>query len=155
MKIKRRLTMAAAAAAMALGGVLLAAVPANANPLDGTDPNATGCASGASTIGSYYATDGLGHNVGLMEVRYSPSCGTNWVRFTNYVGGYATKHVAIAPSAGYEPGAVVNTTDPGAVVSYSNQIYAPTSCIDAQVIVHDTTGPQAEILGKTNLIWIC
>ncbi|MBL3200717.1 DUF2690 domain-containing protein, partial [Klebsiella pneumoniae] len=45
------------------------------------DPLSTGCANGAQTVWkmTYWGA-------GTVEVRYSPSCGTNWVKLTG-VGG--------------------------------------------------------------------
>ncbi|PKZ63544.1 hypothetical protein CYJ73_20990 [Gordonia terrae] len=70
------MTRAGLAAITAAAGVAVAtgvAAPAQAYPSG--DPSATGCANGASTI---WKNTYLG--AGTVEVRYSPGCGTNWVR---------------------------------------------------------------------------
>ena len=50
----------------------------------GQDPIATGCADGAYTIDSHI--QGLGG--GIVELRYSPKCMTNWARWTKYPTGW-------------------------------------------------------------------
>jgi hypothetical protein len=52
---------------------------------DGLDPAATTCANDAYTIQSTEAVVESG-NWGHLELRYSPSCHSNWVRFTPWHG---------------------------------------------------------------------
>jgi hypothetical protein len=51
---------------------------------DGRDPVQTGCAAGAYTAATGYAYRGGNPNFGdngiVIELRYSPRCGTNWTR---------------------------------------------------------------------------
>lgn len=72
-----RLTAATAVATLAL--VFGTATAASASSPG--DPQATGCANGASTIWQH---TWLGY--GTVEVRYSPNCGTNWVRVSGATG---------------------------------------------------------------------
>jgi len=60
-----------------------ARVPALNLPYDGTDPMQDGCANSATTVEStkVYNPSG-GAYVGLLELRWSSSCKTNWGKFT-------------------------------------------------------------------------
>jgi hypothetical protein len=51
----------------------------------GADPQAQGCASGATTVASIVdlSTTGLSYP-GLLELRYSGSCKAEWARVTNH-----------------------------------------------------------------------
>ncbi|MFJ9553421.1 DUF2690 domain-containing protein [Nocardiopsis sp. NPDC101807] len=51
-----------------------------AHVYDGADPQATGCSAGATTAAQ--AT----RNGMTFQLRWSPSCQTNWVRILNYPG---------------------------------------------------------------------
>jgi hypothetical protein len=48
---------------------------------DNKDPAATGCSSGSTTVDSQTTSKGT------FELRWSPTCQTNWVRVANYAGG--------------------------------------------------------------------
>jgi len=119
----------AATAAMSLG----AAAPASAaiGDISGSDPAATGCSSGAYTIASRAILDNSGHNYGTMEVRWSPSCQTNWVRVTPAPGltGQMSKYIFRGKSYLSSGGALMpfsNTTiDTATVQSYGMQAYVP------------------------------
>jgi hypothetical protein len=63
---------------MVVGATLGVAAPASAAPyLDGADPVASGCAQNASTLWSASK-----YGYGTVELRYSWTCGTKWVRIT-------------------------------------------------------------------------
>ncbi|MEU0241537.1 DUF2690 domain-containing protein [Nocardiopsis sp. NPDC006198] len=51
-----------------------------AHVYDGADPQATGCSAGATTA-AQATRDGM-----TFQLRWSPSCQTNWVRILNYPG---------------------------------------------------------------------
>lgn len=54
---------------------------------NGENPQDTSCAQGAQTILSAYVVDPrTGGNWGLVELRWSQTCGTNWTRVTSYMG---------------------------------------------------------------------
>src|SRR5664279_2867420 len=55
---------------------------------EGLDPAATVCASDAYTILSRDAVTSTG-DWGVMDLRYSPRCFSNWVRFTPWYGARA------------------------------------------------------------------
>lgn len=52
---------------------------------NGDDPQTSGCAAGATNAASAYIVNGLGENIGLIELRWSAHCGTNWARATLYI----------------------------------------------------------------------
>ncbi len=58
----------------------------------GQDPESTGCSAGAYTVTS------VGYNGGTLEVRWSPTCQTNWSRINVGWSGY----FRIQQSTGYE-----------------------------------------------------
>lgn len=55
------------------------------NCLNGSWPDQTGCSSSATTVLSAYIKNGS-TNIGLVELRFSSSCNTNWTRVTSYIG---------------------------------------------------------------------
>ncbi|GIJ20015.1 DUF2690 domain-containing protein [Micromonospora lutea] len=81
--------MSTAAAGVLVASSLLVATPANAatcsgTSCDGTDPASTGCSADAQNAN---VTD-IMHNgvvVAVLELRWSPSCRTNWGRISNRV----------------------------------------------------------------------
>lgn len=79
------MTQAARITASLLGALLTVAlwgVPSEAAPTHhGQDPLQSGCSSDARTI----MTRGAGST--YYEVRYSPRCGTNWIRFPRVPNG--------------------------------------------------------------------
>jgi len=54
---------------------------------DGWDPQETGCSADAVTVASAPIWDSSQPGVedGLVELRWSATCGTNWTRVTSYV----------------------------------------------------------------------
>lgn len=134
----------AAVGSATLIGVLALSSPALAGPEHhNTNPATTGCATGSSAIATRPVTDGSGATVTTVEVRYSPSCGTNWIRLYNPVPGTtAYKSIRVQGGAWLPVEA-----DPGTVWSYSMQVYAPgSSCIEFSVTIqggsyYASTGP--------------
>jgi len=130
-------TSAAAAMAFAIGTGIAPASAATGYGLDGTLPDGAGsyCMNGASVI---YSTPirvgGTGAQVGTMQIRYSSSCGTNWVRAEN-----ESPYLQTAKSIYRDPSPTdqwVHDTDFTYGWSYSRQIYAPgATCIHADVII--------------------
>ena len=72
-----------------------------------------------------------------MQVYYSYSCQTNWIRITsNAAGGWAVKQVRAAGSSW-----LPDEDDYGNVASYRRQVYAPGStCINFQVHLYYPNG---------------
>ena len=129
---------------VALLGSVAPLAPASAATgygLDGTDPGTTGCLAGSSRISSMpIRVDGTGAIVGAMDVWYSPTCGTNWVRANNATGATLTVIKTInrdpnnPPFYEYEAD-VVNGW------SYSMQVYAPgATCVYATAVILGTDG---------------
>ncbi|MYS39196.1 uncharacterized protein DUF2690 [Streptomyces sp. KhCrAH-43] len=148
MRVTARRTLTLLATALT---VALAAVPAEAAPYDpysGSNPLTTGCQSDAVTIAtrpirSQQAT------YGTMEVRYSPSCGTNWVRAVITVPNATstvTKGIRRLSSQPDGHGGWLGfyeqyETDPAVGSSFGMQVYAPGStCVFASSVVRDASG---------------
>jgi hypothetical protein len=72
--------------------IFLAAPPAMAASCsdascEGLDPAATGCSSDSYVARSatlYRQYDGAA--VGVVQLKYSPACGTNWIKVISYIG---------------------------------------------------------------------
>ncbi|WP_328917522.1 MULTISPECIES: DUF2690 domain-containing protein [unclassified Streptomyces] len=156
MRVTGKRTLALLATAM--GTVALAAVPATAAPYDpytGSNPSTTGCQADAVTIAtqpirSQQAT------YGTMEVRYSPSCGTNWVRAVITVPlatGTVTKGIRRPSSQPDGHGGWLGyyedqETDPAVGSSFGMQVYAPGStCVLVSSVVKDTSGQVVAFTG--------
>jgi hypothetical protein len=84
-------------AALVAGLLTSAVAPAQAdgpscygNSCTDLDPAQTNCVDDATTIWSVNATtdgqDPQSEGYGVLEMRYSPACHSNWVRFTNWAG---------------------------------------------------------------------
>ncbi len=146
---RARAARVAATLAAIVGLVLVVGVaPASAHPLDHTNPSTTGCASGSYAIYSKAIKNGAGTTIGMMEVRYSPSCGTNWVRVNNYgYGPVAGKMVSVVGGAyDYVGDAYVGW-------SYGNQLYAPGStCIIVEGSIRSSSNT---VIGSTGYIQLC
>ncbi len=74
--------------AVGLTATLLSAAPASAQITDGADPQASGCSADAYNVASWPAYDYSGTYQANVELRYSPRCGTNWVRVTQQNAAY-------------------------------------------------------------------
>ena len=137
---KRALTGLVAAAALLLGGIV-AATPASAggptgSPYDGTDPATTGCSANAITVFAKNMRNPTTQAItGQMEVRYSLTCQTNWIRVNNLVPGAATSmYLFRIPT--YEPGSPLERAAWGDLTEnyygpvWSNQVFTgPTGCV--------------------------
>lgn len=55
----------------------------------GKDPQTSGCGGDAYDVGSWVAYDYSGAYQATVELRYSPKCGTNWVRVTQQNAAYS------------------------------------------------------------------
>lgn len=137
--------------ATAVTAVTLAAVPAAAAPYDpytGSSPATTGCQADAVTIATR-PINSQQATYGTMEVRYSPSCGTNWVRAvisTPVAGNTVTKGIRRLSSQPDGHGGWLGyyedyETDPAVGASFGMQVYAPGStCVFASSVVKDASG---------------
>jgi Protein of unknown function (DUF2690) len=73
----------------AVASLAQAAVTPGDNPdytFDFQDPIHTGCADDAETVGQTAIHDSRGNQLGYVELRWSPSCQTNWARVTSTSG---------------------------------------------------------------------
>lgn len=135
---RRFILRAAVASALALALAGASAAPAYAGPQhQGTDPAATGCNVNASQIATRAVQDELGHTVATVQVFYSNSCQTNWIRVTgNPAGGTATKDIRAAGGSW-----LPTESDYGTGSSYSMQVYAPGStCVNFNVHLYYPSG---------------
>ncbi|OZD12006.1 MULTISPECIES: DUF2690 domain-containing protein [Nocardiaceae] len=117
-----RLTIVTTVAASWLALALTAAPNAVAGPNHhNTDPAATGCTGDAYTI----ATRQMPYRNMVVEVRYSPSCATNWLRIQQMYGGvhFYLSSDAMGPSIVESQGGTGGT-------HWTKQVYAPgATCI--------------------------
>ncbi|MEV4254097.1 DUF2690 domain-containing protein [Spirillospora sp. NPDC049652] len=133
----RRVGLGLAAVATAASGMLAVTPSAQAatcsgNGCNGTDPVSTGCSNNSTAP---LQGNGLG---GHLELRWGPTCSTNWARFTPGNGDVYEIWVTRRSDgawAGY--GMYVTYKFSGAgVPNYSDQIYSPGS---ASACVRDIT----------------
>jgi Protein of unknown function (DUF2690) len=115
----------------AQGGCCLSSLSDGA--CDDHDPAVTGCADASSyTVETANITDPTGAVIGYVEVRYSPTCKTNWGRVTGF-GAYATavkQTTACRGTSGQYPDSGCTDTDTGVEATrFSDQLYAPTECV--------------------------
>lgn len=85
--------------------LLLPGVTCSGNGCTGKDPSATGCAATASTVLSRLILNGVGQQIGLIELRFSSACQTNWARTTSSIN--AVPMGAIVERAGGIDGSFV------------------------------------------------
>ncbi len=148
MRLGRTLIGFGAAVLMAAAALLPASAASAAGySYDGTDPAQTGCANGATTLPGYpKPIMDVDTQVGTYEVRYSASCGTNWVRVNNwYSSGTALVRMIFARegAGGYY---ITDETANGAM--WTTQVYAPGStCVVYQIFV-TTNGGSYSSLGE-------
>lgn len=131
--------------ALLLTGILgvSGATTATAGPQDhGRDPSvsyngAPACNQNSALIKTYPITTNFGVSSARVEVYYSYSCQTNWIRVTgNPAGGDTFKDIRTVGGT-----ALPTETDFGYGSSYSMQVYAPGStCIEFQVVLLNPNG---------------
>lgn len=89
---------------------------------DGKDATPTGCAVGAYTAVTAPIRGFDGKQIGLVELRASNSCGTNWARATSYDG---PKNITVRVES--QDGRAVGGTVPNTTQAYSFMLYGPTT----------------------------
>jgi hypothetical protein len=98
--MKYRMARLGITIAVLLGGVVTlsstgitsaSAATCSGHGCDYQDPTATGCSSGAYTVTSAPVTYN-GIQYGTVELRWSPTCQTNWSRLTISAGGSNAQH---------------------------------------------------------------
>ena len=105
-----------------------AAVTCSGFNCDGKDPQATHCADGATTSRTTYVRNSAGTAIAKVELRWSPTCKTNWSRVT-----------AVGSTTRRMQGDVFRWSDHadrvGGIVTapsvWSAMLYAPGVCADA------------------------
>lgn len=128
-----------AAGGLATSGILaiLPATPATAvtcwgDYCSGKDPMATGCANDAVVV----ASKDTGSAV--LQVRWSPTCKTNWARLYVYpTRSLAGGRIVARQSTGYEQWADFKTIASSTPVSqtvWTPMIYSPTKCVKAGAV---------------------
>lgn len=102
---------------------------------DGQSPYYNNCASSAYTARSAYLKDPSGNVVGIVELRYSPTCRTVWARVTDYLS-----------NNGYIPG-VQGTVD---AYVHRNSDGRQESCTSTQVGQTSCYTPMLDDAGVTS-----
>lgn len=101
----------------------------------GMDPVASGCAEGAKTLDSH--VQGLGG--GIVELRYSPKCGTNWARWTAYPTGWCMNCGIVGLRAVQDTGYTQSIDLTNKMIKdgesvWSPMIYSPVKKVKAEII---------------------
>ena len=113
---------------------------------DGQDPVQTGCANSAYTIASDYIYR-LGIVIGRVDLRYSPTCETNWTRTISYMGPQTLDAVVTEEDIGYH----LNEYLDNVTNVYTDMIYAPSPiCAQGLGIIY-VNGTQYNDAG----LWSC
>jgi Protein of unknown function (DUF2690) len=143
----RRAAVAAGVALIAAPLIGLAgAMPAQAAgcsgiSCNGQDPSLTGCASSAYTVVSDYIYNSTSTIVGRVDLRYSPTCGTNWARTTSYIGAQTLDAVVTRNDEGIHYNEYLNNV----TNVYTDMVYAPTpACAQAGGIIYINGTPYTD-----------
>lgn len=130
----RRLVLMLAALALILGMTVVGAPAASASVgcygdyCSGKDPMSTGCANGAYTV-SYKDLSGA-----RIEIRWSPTCKTNWARWNQYPIGFKSDILivlAAVQDTGYTQSHNYGVNGVPAGTYWSNMIYSPVHAVKA------------------------
>lgn len=130
MSMRKMLSLLIAAmslAAFALVGAPTAAQAATCygDYCSGRDPESTGCSADAYTT----ALARIAGTYSYVELRWSPSCKTNWARVSWYPGAYYPNNVYVVQSTGYTQRGVSGGN--GSYV-WSRMIYSPRLGVSAR-----------------------
>lgn len=126
--------------------VMSTAAPAQAETF--RDPLSSGCANDAYTVDSWGAYNSKhGQYQGTVELRYSPKCGTNWVRMSSntpgnrvYAGIQAFPNGEVGGSGTTQSGAAYDVS-----TSWSGMVDAPGStCVNVYAYIVDNNTQQTE-----------
>ncbi len=129
------------ATVLAVGTMTLApamAAPASAatcsgNGCNGQDPQASGCSGNAITLSSARLRTPQGSDVGSIEMRYSRTCATQWIRVNSSItscSGHGCANLAtIRRPAGPDGGAIsyedIGRPGAGQPSQWSRMVYTP------------------------------
>jgi hypothetical protein len=94
-----------------------------------TDPQATGCSADGQVVA---ATDVYGGKASL-QLRWSPTCKTNWARLYIYPSNqwFPSGTLTARQSTGYVQNRSIPSTQ-GERTHWTPQIYSPTRCVRAE-----------------------
>ncbi len=102
----------------------------------GRDPVATNCNEGAQTVAWKDITGAR------LELRWSPTCKTNWARYIQYDRGWYMGNAPIELRAvqdtGYTQRLSYDVNPPGAGTTWSPMIYSPVRLVRAELVVQCT-----------------
>lgn len=104
------------------------AVSCSGNGCNDKDPVAAGCSAGSTIADTTPMYTG-----GTAELRWSPTCKTNWVRISNYSGGNSGLRITVWSSS-HRVGFIAPRT-PGN--HWGNMVYAP-GCARGEVLYVDS-----------------
>lgn len=101
----------------------------------GQDPVASGCAEGAVTLDSHVQELGGG----IVELRYSPKCGTNWAKWTQYPTGWCLNcgivDLRAVQDTGYTQAIdLTNKTINDGESVWTPMIYSPVKKVKAEIL---------------------
>lgn len=96
---------------------------------DGRDPQVEGCAEDGRTVASVDVVD-EGTIIGMLELRYSPKCKSNWAKTTRY-GDQGLEYNVFAKVVRDVDGASYEERRPGRG-AFTNMVYAPTDTAHAE-----------------------
>lgn len=151
--------------ALMIGALFLAgtAAPASAAVVDGdngSDPQTTGCSTSGITVATWPLFV-QGQQWATVELRYSTSCQTNWIRVTRTGAGRVgsviktiTRPKTYLPQGGALPYFSQTEVDPASYsTSYGMQVYAPGHmCVVASATLTDGSGV---VVAATGDQWVC
>jgi len=139
--LRRAVAVLATSMAVTVGGIAVA-TPAHASVgcwgdwCSGRDPQATGCAADAYTVAWVDVTGAR------LELRWSPTCKTNWGRYQQYPRGWFMGNVPLELRAVQNTGYTqrlsygVNGTPTG--TTWTPMIYSPVRLVRAEVVYQCT-----------------
>jgi hypothetical protein len=111
---------------------------APAQAYTGSDPLASGCAADAYTVASWGVYNSkYGQYQGTVELRASPSCGTNWARITSTVAGNRIFTGIQVVSGGYG-GQSTGRAAYDVSTTWTDMVYAPGhTCVNVYAYIID------------------
>lgn len=128
-RVRRGLSLGAALVLMGIAALSTAsaasAVGCYGDYCSGMDPHSTGCDADAVTVASIY----IGGTFSPIELRWSPTCKTNWARVPAAWGtGSPNQLLATQKPTGYTQRGVVGSNESYA---WTRMIYSPRMCVYA------------------------
>jgi hypothetical protein len=112
------------------------------SPHAGLDPFATGCAHDAETASRAAVRDPTGRIIGVVDVRWSPSCHTAWTRIARFDGqGRASLAGGISTPAGGARSFLAT----GGLALWTDMVPCPDTCAVATATLYgDDDAPLGE-----------